>query len=190
MNLRRLEDKDLNIVYAWLLKPRIKHWFHPTEEWVSELELGSTKFSFITHFIVEEKGKPIGFCQYYYFPLGGETWNGSIPAKDCYSIDYLIGDDDYIGKGYSRRIVTELINHIRDNTDARYVIAQPEEDNTVSKKTLLSAGFEKKDDIFVFTLDPFYSISNMAHLRRGVAALNAGMGTPHDLIEENDNKKD
>ena len=31
--------------------------------------------------------------------------------------------------------------------------------------------------------DPFYSESNLAHLRRGVAALNAGRGVVHDIIE-------
>ena len=31
--------------------------------------------------------------------------------------------------------------------------------------------------------DPFYSESNLAHLRRGVAALNAGKGVEHDIIE-------
>lgn len=37
---------------------------------------------------------------------------------------------------------------------------------------------------FAVTADPFYSESNMAHLRRGVAALNAGKGVEHELIEE------
>lgn len=36
---------------------------------------------------------------------------------------------------------------------------------------------------FEVSADPFYSESNMAHLRRGIAALNAGNGTAHDLIE-------
>ena len=31
--------------------------------------------------------------------------------------------------------------------------------------------------------DSFYSESNMAHLRRGIEALNAGEGREHDLIE-------
>lgn len=34
--------------------------------------------------------------------------------------------------------------------------------------------------------DMFYSESNVAHLRRGVAALNAGQGEEHELIEEDD----
>ena len=31
--------------------------------------------------------------------------------------------------------------------------------------------------------DPFYSVSNMEHLKRGIDALNAGKGKPHELIE-------
>ena len=36
---------------------------------------------------------------------------------------------------------------------------------------------------FDVSIDPFYSESNMAHLRRGVEALNAGKGIEHDIIE-------
>ena len=31
--------------------------------------------------------------------------------------------------------------------------------------------------------DPFYSESNLAHLRRGVTALNGGKGVEHDIAE-------
>ena len=37
---------------------------------------------------------------------------------------------------------------------------------------------------FEISVDPFYSESNVAHLRRGVAALNAGLGVEHDIIDE------
>ena len=36
---------------------------------------------------------------------------------------------------------------------------------------------------FEITADPFYSESNMAHLRRGIAALNAGQGVEHEINE-------
>lgn len=36
---------------------------------------------------------------------------------------------------------------------------------------------------FDVSIDPFYSESNMAHLRRGIEALNAGKGVEHDIIE-------
>ncbi len=37
---------------------------------------------------------------------------------------------------------------------------------------------------FELSADPFYSPSNMAHLKRGIAALNNGQGTEHELIED------
>ncbi len=36
---------------------------------------------------------------------------------------------------------------------------------------------------FEVSADPFYSESNLRHLRRGVAALDAGEGQEHELIE-------
>lgn len=32
--------------------------------------------------------------------------------------------------------------------------------------------------------DPFYSENNMAHLRRGIAALDSGKGVEHELLLE------
>ncbi len=37
---------------------------------------------------------------------------------------------------------------------------------------------------FAVTADPFYSDSNMAFIRRGVSALNAGRGSEHELMDD------
>ena len=39
---------------------------------------------------------------------------------------------------------------------------------------------------FEVAADPFYSESNLVHLRRGIAALDAGQGVAHDRIEDAD----
>lgn len=36
---------------------------------------------------------------------------------------------------------------------------------------------------FEVSVDPFYSESNVAHLKRGIQALNEGKGVEHDIIE-------
>lgn len=36
---------------------------------------------------------------------------------------------------------------------------------------------------FEISVDPFYSESNLAHLRRGIIALNSGKGTEHDPVD-------
>lgn len=40
--------------------------------------------------------------------------------------------------------------------------------------------------LFEISADPFYSESNISHLKRGIAALNAGEGIEHELIEVSD----
>lgn len=39
---------------------------------------------------------------------------------------------------------------------------------------------------FEISADPFYCESNMEHLRRGISALNAGKGSEHELIENDE----
>ena len=36
---------------------------------------------------------------------------------------------------------------------------------------------------FDVSIDPFYSDKNIAHLERGIEALNSGRGVEHDIIE-------
>lgn len=39
---------------------------------------------------------------------------------------------------------------------------------------------------FEITADPFYSESNLEFLKRGIAALNAGKGVEHELLEDDE----
>ena len=51
----------------------------------------------------------------------------------------------------------------------------------------LKSNSEDQKDIRNVCVDSFYSESNMAHLRRGIAALNAGEGKEHEVSAEEDN---
>ena len=57
------------------------------------------------------------------------------------------------------------------------------------EKVNLSSDFDSdaKKDIRNRCTDSFYSESNMAHLRRGIAALNTGEGKEHEVSAEEDN---
>ena len=43
----------------------------------------------------------------------------------------------------------------------------------------LNENFDSK-----IAVDPFYSASNLAHLRRGIDALDAGNGVEHEIVED------
>ena len=57
------------------------------------------------------------------------------------------------------------------------------------EKVNLSSDFDSdaKKDIRNHCTASFYSGGSMAHLRRGMAALNAGEGKEHEMLTEEDN---
>lgn len=152
--LRQLLDKDIALLERWLYMPHIAKWYHNPLSWIDEVQKRNDKYSFIHHFIVECGGKPIGFCQYYQYLYSREDWHGGTDIKGAYSIDYLIGDTEYLGKGFGKEIVGLLVDKIKQHNDAKRIIVQPEPENKASCNTLLSCGFsfDANKDIFIMEL--------------------------------------
>lgn len=152
LTLRQLNESDIDLVGRWLTLPHVAKWFKTPEAWIEEIKPRKTEFSFIRHFIVCVDGKDIGFCQYYDYSKGGENWHGNISMSGTYSIDYMIGEPDYIGKGYGTKLLTALTESVWKEPDAKRIIAQPEPENFASRSTLLSAGFSYIKDFDLFIL--------------------------------------
>ena len=76
---------------------------------------------------------------------------------------------------------------LRVDDDVKRGAEQTFEDIGLSMSTAINIFLKKvareRRIPFELSADPFYSESNMAHLRRGVAALNAGKGVEHEPIE-------
>ena len=106
LTLRPLFDNDIALMERWLYLAHVAKWYKHPEHWLKELHERRGEFSFLTHFIVEYEGAPIGFCQYYdcYFAQEHEVWNDKCHTGEkqgeVFSIDYLIGEPDYLCKGY------------------------------------------------------------------------------------------
>jgi RimJ/RimL family protein N-acetyltransferase len=150
MVFRDFTPNDIELFSFWLHKNYIAKWYNDPEDWLHEVS--SDEFSFVHHFIVEEDGRPIGFCQYYDYGIPRENWHGTFDITDTYSIDYLIGEEAFLGKGYGARIVKCLIEKVFAETNAQKIIVKPEDDNTASCNTLLSAGFVKDESNNIFLL--------------------------------------
>lgn len=140
LQLRQLCDEDVAMLTQWLYAPHVAAWFHAPQDWLDEVKKRNAEFAFIHHFIAEAAGKPVGFCQYYEYRLGGEDWHGDTDLEGTYSMDYLIGDPSNLGKGYGGDIVRALIERIRAE-GAKRIIVDPAPENQASCRTLLSCGF-------------------------------------------------
>lgn len=142
ISLRPLCDNDLPMLERWLYAPHVARWYAHPADWLAEMRGRNGEYAFIHHFIAEWDEKPFGFCQYYLYALGGETWHGGLDITGAYSLDYLIGDVSRLGKGLGKAMVLELLKRIQAVPEAKSVIVQPEAANRRSRQTLLSCGFE------------------------------------------------
>lgn len=143
--LRKFVDNDIEIFETWLKKDYIKKWYSDEEDWINEVTLRDSKFSWIYHFIVKYDKKDIGFCQYYAiandFTNNNQHYYGNTEIDGTYSIDYLIGEKEYLGKGLGKEIVLKLIEKVFSLDDAKRIAVSPENDNIKSCNTLKSCGF-------------------------------------------------
>ena len=151
--LRTFCDSYVSLMKHWLPKPYILKWYEEPNEWLNEIALRHEKFSFIKHFIIQVDGEDISFSQYYPYEKGWETWHGSLPIEGTYSIDYLIGEESYLGKGYGKETIRTLCSKVFKETDAKRIIVQPHESNAASRNTLLSAGFTYNDKNQLFIIE-------------------------------------
>ncbi|MFA5659108.1 MAG: GNAT family N-acetyltransferase [Oscillospiraceae bacterium] len=149
LRLSIFTNNDIALFTRWLNKPYIKKWYTDTKAWLKEASSG--EYAFIHHFIAADNNKPFGFCQYYDYSLGGEDWHGKIDIKDTYSIDYLIGEEEYLNKGFGTKIIKQLTKKVFSETTAVQIIVHPEKENAASRNALLSAGygFYENSDILI-----------------------------------------
>ncbi|GAB6121273.1 GNAT family N-acetyltransferase [Dysgonomonas termitidis] len=153
ITLQPVRDEDVPMIKQWLYKEYILEWYHEPDEWIREIEEREGEFGFLNHYIVYDGNTPFAFCQYYdCFDAQEEWYTVSYPAR-TYSIDYLIGESSYLGRGYGKAIVKALINKIKSHEGAMEIVVKPEKENIPSCKTLLSCGFTFNDDKQYYTIN-------------------------------------
>ena len=150
LEFRALGDNDVSLVETWLYKEHVKKWYEiphldiTIDDWMFEIKERNGEFKWLTHLIVLWEGSPIGLCQYYKCEDSNEDF-GSLMLIGSYGIDYLIGEESFLGKGLGRGIVSLLVDKIFSFPDTQRVTADIDKDNKASEKTLLSCGFTLLD---------------------------------------------
>jgi len=146
MNLRPFQDTDIALMERWLHTPHVTKWYKHPDHWLRELQGRHDEFSFLTHFIAEFEDVPIGFCQYYdtFFAQEHEVWNDEPGVGknqgEIFSIDYLIGEPDYLRRGFGKEMIRQMITMLR-KAGAKTVIVEPERENAASNRILEANGF-------------------------------------------------
>ena len=154
IQLREILPEDMGLFTIWLAAPHVRRWYSDAPSWINEVNNRSGEFQWIHHFIAEQHGRPFGFCQYYSCSDSGEPMGGYARLEGTYSIDYLIGEADFLSKGFGKLIVALLTEKIKLRPDAKRIAVFPNEENVRSRALLKSCGFEhdEANDVFVKSL--------------------------------------
>ncbi len=152
IKLRPLQDADVEQLKIWLYKKHVLQWYHDTDDWLKEIRERKREFSFLHHFIVDKGDEPIGFCQYYDCFDAKELWYSVESRGKMFSIDYLIGEENYLRKGFGKQIIKLLIEEISKENEKYEIVVQPDTDNTASNKTLLANGFVYDEEKQYYTI--------------------------------------
>ena len=153
--LRPLWDADIGLLEKWFYMPHIANWYEHPEDWIHEIRNRRGEFIFITHFVAEFDGVALGFCQYYdcYFGQQHEDWYVVDNPGMMFSIDYLIGEPEYLQKGYGREIV-RLLGEMLTELGAKRVVVQPDKENVSSCHVLEANGYIYNGKYYTKDLSP------------------------------------
>jgi RimJ/RimL family protein N-acetyltransferase len=147
LNFRPLAKTDFELFARWLGKPHVNKWW-PEPATVAHVakEYGAcTDGDYTTRvYVVQDDLKPIGIIQA--FKLESyPKWAELFPMMPgAISIDYFLGEEAYVGRGYGTRMIKEFIDTVARSTypDATGVATSAEVENVASLGALTKAGFE------------------------------------------------
>lgn len=151
MPTMKLTFRPLTVAYFelfayWLSKPHVNAWWREpaTVEHVSKDYGDCTRGDFTTRvYVVQDDDKPIGIIQAFRLADYPEE-EAYYPLRGAISIDYLIGEEDYVGRGVGTQMIREFIDTVARPlySDATGVATGAEVANKASLGALRKAGFE------------------------------------------------
>ncbi len=144
---KQVEEKDRLLVHSWIKKPHVSEWFYDeglenTYKHMDEFIAGAsdpkywlaydgdTPFAFLITSLVKKPMDELScWCQ-----AAGKT----------ITLDILIGDEDYLGKGLSHILIKEFL--LSEFPDAEEVLIDPEKANSRAVHVYEKVGFEILDE--------------------------------------------
>jgi aminoglycoside 6'-N-acetyltransferase len=149
LTLVPMRTTDLDLVTAWLDASEVGRWYlvgSTIDKEIDELRHGIVGVEPTTVLLVAERGKPIGWCQWYLCKDYPEHAREVGAEPGDAGIDYAIGDPARRRKGAGTELIATLVSHIRQRHPRAGVIADPEASNTASRRALEKNGFRLLDE--------------------------------------------
>lgn len=165
---RRLDEPDFPLLRRWLEQPHVARWWnHETSPEAVARDFGPAARGeeASEDLLMLLDGEPFGLVQRYRFAdypeyvaeLAGQF---EVP-QEAMSIDYLIGESPWVGRGLGARMIQAVVQTTwADHPDATSVLVPVHASNEASWRALEKAGLRRVADV---SLEPDNPIDDRTH---------------------------
>ncbi len=158
---------------SWLSRPHVRAW------WAEDADLGSVERRYgpavdghdaTELFVVEVDGQAVGMLQRYRIE-DNPDWEQSLAPSGAYEdaigIDYLIGEESFVGIGLGPKIIEQLVTGTWERyPDVGQVVVAVAQGNRPSWRALEKAGFERTWAGTIVSDDPGGTGPSFVYVRR------------------------
>ncbi len=149
VKIRPIKRSDFQQLVEWINAP------HVARFWEGLVDINSVEEKYGSRlddnaktrvYVVEVGGQPIGMIQCYRH-IDFPEWDQTINIERAAGIDYLIGDERYIGRGIGPEMIREIVQtSFNTYSDVDVIVSAPQKDNSASCRALEKAGFTLKEE--------------------------------------------
>jgi aminoglycoside 6'-N-acetyltransferase len=151
LTLRPMTTEDFGLVVRWLASPHVAKWYvtGSIEAEIEDVRRSVAGEQRTNVLVVEEDGRPIGWCQWYLLSDYPEYEADVDGQPGDVGIDYAIGDPTRIGHGLGTQLIDLLVGQIRQIHPGAGIVADPDATNMASRRILEKNGFRLVDERLV-----------------------------------------
>lgn len=147
LSVREIEGKDAEMLAKWLSDPEVLRYYEGRD---NPFDLQKVKETFFhretstNRCIVEWKGEPIGYIQYYVVDeeyrvkYGYENFTGKL-----YGMDQFIGEPTYWNRGIGTKLIQSMVSFLIEKKNADAIVMDPQAWNERAIHCYEKCGFNK-----------------------------------------------
>ena len=150
LNIRNMSESDYSYMVKWLNDDLILEYYGPRltmAEVMSKYGPRINNEHYVRPCIVENKGEPIGYMQYYKIPNEQFEKYGYTQEESIYGMDQFIGVPDLWGKGIGTQMINALLKFLNSEMDVDKVVLDVKCTNLRAIKVYEKCGFRIVKDL-------------------------------------------
>lgn len=163
IKFQKASISHINTIFSWLAEPFVQEFWDNTQahkdDIVNFIEGRKTPSLYAdgqyTYWIASCDNHPFAMLmmiqETYSSPINEEKLNKLSKVGHTYSLDYMIGNSKFLGKGYGARTLSDFIDYFRKSIDpkADTFFIDPAIDNHKAKHVYMKAGFKHTCDFMM-----------------------------------------